>query len=162
MAIDPLLLQVLKGYMRQLQDRGDIPRDVSDAELDEVARQHSARLHKKINKFHRKHRDHLAKEGKLEDWYRELLRPLLGFPPWPEDQAVYEQRETGVLISPTWTHRACGGEVFMVKGSDHFACRRCHQSGTIGLDVPDELKTQEQKYLYVLNEASEVDLIPER
>ena len=62
-------------------------------------------------------------------------------------------------MSPTWTHRGCGGEVFMRVNGQEFACRKCHHIGQLGAEMPEGM-TPGQQMQYLVTQVKEVDLVP--
>jgi hypothetical protein len=62
-------------------------------------------------------------------------------------------------ISPTWTHRGCGGVVFVQANGQAFACRKCQQSGQPGADIPPGM-TYDEQIDYLLTQVKELDLVP--
>jgi hypothetical protein len=62
-------------------------------------------------------------------------------------------------VSPTWTHRGCGGVVFIQANGQAFACRKCQRSGQPGADIPPGM-TYDEQINYLLTQVKELDLVP--
>lgn len=150
----------LRQLARDMQGRGEIPPDVSQAELHAEV---EPRVPDLVDSVRRSPMyPHWKAAGHLEKPIRQLVRatldaPASNPPAVARDQISYANTNTGQSISPTWKHRSRGGTVYMSE-ADHFSCNRCTKTGHLGAEIPGHLKPREQQMEYMLTNVEEVYL----
>lgn len=154
-----LVRTIVRRLAVQMQRQGEIPADVSQAELYREAEQYVSKitetLHKNPMYPHWKDTNHLQDHiGQLVQ--QTLAAPARSGPAVAKDQISYVHAGTGQALSPTWKHQNCGGTVYTSE-ADTFRCDSCKKSGSLGVELPSEM-TPAEYMIYVLTQVQEVDL----
>ena len=158
-----LVRRCLRQCGRKLQERGEIPSDVSEAEINEVMEQHVPTIVKTLHRspmyqhFTEKHPRQLKRH--IEELIEKaLLAPSDDALAVAADQVSYWNPLTGQSLSPTWKHRNCGGAVYPSQ-TDAFACSSCKRTGSLGVSFPDSITDRNEQMFYLLKDVEEVDLV---
>jgi hypothetical protein len=155
-----LVRDCIRELATQMQEQGEIPPDVTQAELYRATDKHVPAIMDALRKNPMYPQWKAA--GHLREHIRQLVSLTLQRPPSfspavARDQISYVDTSSGQTLTPTWKHRGCGGTVYPSDELNTFRCSKCQQTGALGAEMPDCL-TRPQQMEYMLTQVEEVDL----